>query len=373
MNDAIDSSQKPEILVFVGGGTGGHLFPAIAIADEVQRMKPDARISFIGTKNKIESRVVPERGYAFDTIWISGFTRSLTLKNLLFPLKVLVSLVQSYSILRRLRPSVVVGTGGFVTGPVVYMATLMGIPTLIQEQNSYPGVTTRLLARRVREVHLTFEGTKRYLKTGVNAFVSGNPVRKSIGSIPRAEGLREFSLSTDKPVMLVLGGSLGAASINRAVESNLAALMELGMQIVWQTGTAGYERCAASAGRWSDSVRVQEFIERMEYAYAAADFALCRAGATTVAELTLAGIPSVLVPYPHAAADHQTENARALVNGGAAVMIKDAEVEGQIVAAIRPLAGDAQKRKAMGGQARRLAHPGASTTIASAAIALAQS
>jgi UDP-N-acetylglucosamine--N-acetylmuramyl-(pentapeptide) pyrophosphoryl-undecaprenol N-acetylglucosamine transferase len=372
MND--DSSQKPEqvTMVFVGGGTGGHLFPAIAIAEEVKRMKPGARISFVGTKNRIEGRVVPERGYAFDTIWISGFTRSLALKNLLFPLKVLVSLMQSFFLLRRRRPSVVVGTGGFVTGPVVFMASLMGIPTLIQEQNSYPGVTTRLLAGRVREVHLTFEGTKRYLRAGVNAWVSGNPVRQSIGTTARAEGLREFSLSAEKPALLVLGGSLGAASINRAVENNLAALMDLGIQIVWQTGTADYERCAASASAWSASVRLQKFIERMEYAYAAADLALCRAGATTVAELTLAGIPSILVPYPHAAADHQTENARALVNGGAAVLIRDADIGEKIVGAIQSLVGDPRKRKAMGEQARALAHPRASTTIASAAIALAQ-
>jgi UDP-N-acetylglucosamine--N-acetylmuramyl-(pentapeptide) pyrophosphoryl-undecaprenol N-acetylglucosamine transferase len=364
------SKQGYTVIVFAGGGTGGHLFPAIAIADEVRAQSSRADVNFVGTRHKIESRLVPEHGYPLYTIWISGFRRSISIDNLLFPVKVMVSLMQSFRLMRQLRPAVVVGTGGYVSGPVVYMASLLGIPTLLQEQNSYPGVTTRLLARRAREVHITFETTRRYLRPGTNIRLSGNPIRRAIGSVVRAEGLSRFSLTPDRPVLLVVGGSHGASSINRAIEQMLPGLIERGVQLIWQTGTVGYEHYASAAQRWGN-VRVLKFIDSMEYAYAACDLAVCRAGATTVTELMCAGVPSVLVPYPFAAADHQTENARALVDTGAAVMVKDANVSSELAPAVHGLLADAARRQEMAVRARARARPDAAATIARSVLALA--
>lgn len=201
-------------LVFAGGGTGGHLFPAIAVADEIKERHPDAAILFVGTKGRIEATVVPARGYEFVTIWISGFRRRLSAATFLFPLKVIVSMVQSIRLLRRRRPELVIGTGGYVCGPVVCAAQLLGIPTLIQEQNSYPGVTTRMLAPRATEVHLTFEESRRYLKRQSNVLITGNPTREIIGTVRREAGASAFGIDGTKRTVLVFGGSLGASSIN---------------------------------------------------------------------------------------------------------------------------------------------------------------
>ena len=362
-------------IVFAGGGTGGHLFPAIAIADEVKRLRPETDITFVGTKEKIEARVVPACGYAFTTIWVSGFRRKLTLENLLFPLKLFVSLVQSFILLKKLKPHVVVGTGGYVCGPVVFLASLLGIPTLIQEQNSYPGATTRMLAARVDEVHVSFESSMRFLSGAKNVSVSGNPTRSAIGTISRAEACRYFEVDEGTITLLVFGGSLGARSINTAVLAALPTLGQLSVQIIWQTGPTEYEHVQSAVGKRLASseavVKVFKFIEKMEYAYALADLAVCRAGATTVAELARAGVPSVLVPYPHAAAGHQTENAKALAEGGASVMIPDDQLHEQLVGRIVELLGNSSRRADMAAKARALARPNAATELAQAVLYLA--
>lgn len=362
-------------IVFAGGGTGGHLFPAIAIADEVKRLRPETDITFVGTKEKIEARVVPACGYAFTTIWVSGFRRKLTLENLLFPLKLFVSLIQSFILLKKLKPHVVVGTGGYVCGPVVFLASLLGIPTLIQEQNSYPGATTRMLAARVDEVHVSFESSVRFLSGAKNVSVSGNPTRSAIGTISRAEACRYFEVDEGTITLLVFGGSLGARSINTAVLAALPTLGQLSVQIIWQTGPKEYEHVQSAVGKRLASseavVKVFKFIEKMEYAYALADLAVCRAGATTVAELARAGVPSVLVPYPYAAAGHQTENAKALVEGGASVMIPDDQLHEQLVGRIVELLGNSSRRADMAAKARALARPNAATELAQAVLHLA--
>ncbi len=364
------SGRNPHI-VFAGGGTGGHLFPAIAIADEVKNIRPDSSITFVGTKNKIEARVVPEHGYDFRTIWISGFRRKLTLENLLFPLKLLVALVQSFILIRRIKPDAVVGTGGYVCGPIVYMASLLGIPAVIQEQNSFPGVTTRMLASRVTEVHLAFESSARFLGRKDNIKVSGNPVRSAFGSVTRESAAKFFGLDPAKKLLLVFGGSLGAHSINQAVLGNYREMTGKGIQILWQTGEGDYQRVAAKGVEGKD-IKILKFIDRMAFAYAACDLVVCRAGATTLAELTLAGVPSVLVPYPFAAADHQTENAKVMVESGASILLRDDEVGGKLAGIVTALMGNEQQLSMMAAKARSLGKPGAASSVARAVLALVE-
>lgn len=361
-------------IVFAGGGTGGHVFPALAIADAIKAMNADAALTFIGTREKIEARIVPEHGYAFESIWISGFRRKLTVGNILFPLKVVVALVQSLLLMKRIRPHVVVGTGGYVCGPPLFVATLLGIPALIQEQNSYPGITTRLLASRVDQVHVSFEVTRQFLKRDDNVRLSGNPTRERVGTVAREEGARFFSIDPSRRTVLVFGGSLGAHSINMAMRKSVSRLVEKGVQMVWQTGKADYGAIAEEVDRLNAAhlVKVYAFIDNMEYAYAACDLAVCRSGATTVAELAKAGVPSVLVPYPFAAADHQTENARAMVNAGAAIMIPDADLETALLRTIELVLADAAGLQTMRTKVLTMANPEAARVIARSALDLAK-
>ncbi len=362
-------------VLFAGGGTGGHLFPGLAIADTIRKQHPTAAIRFVGTRNKIEARFVPKRGYEFETIWISGFRRSLEPANILFPVKIVVSLAQSFLILRRFRPQVVVGTGGYVCGPVVFVALLMKIPTLLQEQNSYPGVTTRLLSSRATEVHLTFEISRVHFTRQDNLHVSGNPTRSELGTIPRSEGAKAFNLDPMRRTVLVVGGSLGASSLNQATIAILRDLIRQQVQLLWQTGEKDYDRCATSVSRagkeTKDLVRLRKFIDRVEYAYAASDLVVCRAGATTIAELTRVAVPSILVPYPAAAADHQTENARAMVEADAAVLLSDEDVKEKLGTTIRELLGSPEKLYSMAANARSLARPEAAQDLANRIIELA--
>jgi UDP-N-acetylglucosamine--N-acetylmuramyl-(pentapeptide) pyrophosphoryl-undecaprenol N-acetylglucosamine transferase len=365
--------RRPAFL-FAGGGTGGHLYPAVAIAEELRSLRPDAEIVFAGTRGKIEERVVPERGYRFVPIWISGFRRKIGMETLLFPLKLVVATVQSLILIWKLRPAVVIGTGGYVCGPPVFAASLLGVPTLIQEQNSYPGVTTRLLARRASEVHVSFESTRRYLKRQDNLSVTGNPVRSAMGTVNRQEGAAFFRLRSDRTTLLVFGGSQGATSLNKAMQHILPELIVRDVQVIWQTGQSDYtevmEFLRTVGENVSGQTHVHKFIDNMEYAFAACDLALCRSGASTIAELTLAGVPAVLVPYPFAAADHQTENARAMAEGGAAVMVKDNELGAQLLPRLLELLEDPARRQAMSEKARMLAKPDAARVLARAVLGL---
>lgn len=360
--------EAPGILL-AGGGTGGHLFPALAIADEIKRLRPNARFLFLGTKDKIEARVVPERGYPFRAIWISGFHRGLKPANLIFPVKVAVSLIQSFSVIRSFKPDAVIGTGGYVCGPILFAASMMGIPTVVHESNSYPGITTRLLAARMTRVFTAFEVTNRWMKRRDNIELTGTPVRASLGTVSRADGARRFGLDPGKPTLLVFGGSLGAASINAALLDAIVPLVDAGLQIVWQTGRPEYERIVAATPR-STAVWIGSFIDRMEDAYAASDLVVCRAGATTIAELTALGKPAILVPYPYAAADHQTMNARTLADAGAAVMIRDVDAAAQLIEAAKSLLQDEQRRADMSAACRRMGRPDAGRRIAETILAM---
>ena len=359
-------------IMLAGGGTGGHLYPAIAIADAVRSIDKDAAVLFIGTKGRIEERVVPERGYDLALIWISGVRRSFSFATALVPLKVVTALVQSFMHIRRFKPDVVIGTGGYVSGPPVYVATLLGIPTVLQEQNSYPGVTTRLLAARVQQVHVMFERTKRFLKRQDNILMSGNPVRKTIGSVTRADAAARLGLDPAKQTLLVTGGSQGAASMNAAVLDVMPALAEADMQVLWLTGPRDAEHIKAAVAAMPSAPEgtILPYLERMEDAFAVADLMVSRAGASTLAEIACAGVPSVLVPLPTAAGDHQTENARAMVEAGAAVLCTDATARTALRPLVMELFSDAARRTRMGAAARSIAKPDASMTIARAVLGL---
>jgi UDP-N-acetylglucosamine--N-acetylmuramyl-(pentapeptide) pyrophosphoryl-undecaprenol N-acetylglucosamine transferase len=358
-------------ILFAAGGTGGHLFPAIAIAEEINKMEPDARIAFVGTKNKIEASIIPQKGFAFHTIWISGFHRRLTVENLIFPLKVVVSLFQSFFLIRKTKPDVVVGTGGYVCGPVLYVATLMKIPTVIHESNSYPGVTTRMVASRVSKVLLTFEITKKWLPSANANKIElvGTPTRDSLGKISREAGLKFFNLNPKKKTLLVFGGSLGATTINMTIEKIVDGLTKTGVQIIWQTGEKEAERFESKR---NENVWVGKFIDAMEFAYAAADLVMCRSGATTLAELTRLGKPAILVPYPHAAANHQEMNAHAMVEAGAAMMIKDTDLEARALPTIKEFLSNESMRTTMHERSLVLGRPNAGTEIAQKIMSLAR-
>ncbi len=363
-------------VIIAGGGTGGHLYPGLAIAEAIRALRPDAVIEFVGTRGKIEERVVPAHGYRLRTIWISGLRRTVHVSTLLFPLKVVVSLVQSFLLLKTFRPDVVVGTGGYVSGPVLYVATLLGLPTLVQEQNSIPGVTTRLLGGRVDEVHITFESTRGSLRRQKAIFLSGNPTRASLDAVPREQAAVAFGLESSRKTMLVIGGSQGSVGVNRAVLAAFPELVSSGVQVIWQVGDTDYDRIRrepavqeAEARGW---VRVFRFIDGMGEAYAASDLVVCRAGATTLAELTRVGKPSVLIPLPTAAADHQTANARTMEEAGASVMVPEQKAAAGLAGVVRRLLGDADGLRRMSERAQQLGRPEAGTVLAQAVIRLAE-
>jgi len=363
-------------IVFAGGGTGGHVYPALSIAEAVRRRQADADILFIGTRGKIEARVVPAHGFAFRSITISGFARKLSAETLVFPARVVAAVAQSLGILRSFKPDVVVGTGGYVCGPPLAAGMMMGIPTLIQEQNGYPGATTRLLARRATEVHLTFESSRRYLKRTDNVHVTGNPTRAAIGTVSRAAGAAAFGLDPARTTVLVIGGSQGATALNRVMQRSVGTITETGAQVLWGCGARDAEACQSAVealpGAEAGFVRVLPYIEHMENAYATCDLAISRSGASTLAEMTRAGVPSVLVPYPHAAADHQTANAKVMEEAGASVLIPEARAEVELMGAVMAILRDTGRREAMSAGARSLGRPDAADVLADAVLKLAQ-
>ena len=343
------------------------MFPAIAVADEIKKQNSNAEFLFVGTKGKIEARVVPQRGYAIAFIWISGFHRSLLAGNLLFPVKVVVSFVQSFFLIKRFQPDVVVGTGGYVCGPVLYMASLMDIPMVVHESNSFPGATTRMLSRRATRIFTAFASTARWLKRSDNIELVGTPTREILGTVAREDGLSFFNLNPSKKTALVFGGSLGAASINQAIKEMLNELARSDIQLIWQTGKAEIE----NYGLQMTNCSISKFIDKMEYAYAAADVVVCRSGATTLAELTRLGKAAILVPYPYAAADHQRYNAQTLVDAGAALMILDQDVKSRLKNELLSLLNEDKKRAQMNDASRALGRPNAGKEIAQKILGLA--
>ncbi|MGY6562216.1 MAG: undecaprenyldiphospho-muramoylpentapeptide beta-N-acetylglucosaminyltransferase [Luteibaculaceae bacterium] len=319
-------SQAPKVIIS-GGGTGGHVFPAIAIANAIKEMHPRAEILFVGAKGKMEMEKVPQAGYNIEGLWISGLQRSLTPKNLLFPLKVLVSLFKANSIISRFKPDVVIGVGGYASGPILRMAAARNIPTLIHEANSFPGIANKLLAHKVNTICVAFSGMEKFFPKE-KLVVTGNPVRKEVANIEnkREKALDFFGLRSSKKTILVVGGSLGARTINQSIEAGLKQFKDNDIQLIWQTGKLYEEQARLSLIDLGHQGAVSTaFINKMDLAYAAADVVISRAGAMAIAELCLVKKPAILVPSPNVAEDHQTKNAMSLVNENAALMIKDAE------------------------------------------------
>jgi UDP-N-acetylglucosamine--N-acetylmuramyl-(pentapeptide) pyrophosphoryl-undecaprenol N-acetylglucosamine transferase len=355
-------------ILIAAGGTGGHVFPALAIADEMKKINPSIIFLFVGTKGKIETRVVPKRGYSLALIWISGFHRTLRLENILFPIKVIVSLIQSFMLIKKFHPDVVVGTGGYVSGPILLIALLLNIPTIVHESNSYPGVTTRLVSNYVTYILTAFEATTNWLKRKDNVVLVGTPTDERLGNFSRENGIQVFNFDKKKKVILVFGGSLGATSINNAMKLIIQDLIDLKFQIIWQVGKTDEKIAREMSGL--SNCRISAFIDNMEYAYAAADVVVCRAGATTIAEITRLGKPSILIPYPYAAADHQTFNAKALADVGAALMIPDREVTSRLKNELVGLINDTQKLQQMSETCRKFGKPDAGQKIASKILEL---
>ena len=324
--------MKPPKVIISGGGTGGHIFPAIAIANALKAKNQAVEILFVGAEGRMEMEKVPEAGYKIVGLRIAGLQRSFSLKsikkNLSFPFKLIGSLMKAKKILKEFKPDVVVGVGGYASGPMLRVATGNGVPGLIQEQNSYPGITNKLLGNRVSRICVAYDGMEKYFPKE-KIILTGNPVRKEVVQL---EGKREramefFGLDPNKKTILVIGGSLGARSINQGIKPCLDRFRQQGLQLIWQTGKLFIDEAEkAVASHKEAGIQAHQFIKKMDYAYAAADLVVSRAGAIAVSELCLTQKPSILVPYPHAAEDHQTKNALALVNHGAAVLIPDQDV-----------------------------------------------
>ncbi|HYC39396.1 MAG TPA: undecaprenyldiphospho-muramoylpentapeptide beta-N-acetylglucosaminyltransferase [Chitinophagaceae bacterium] len=330
-------------IIIAGGGTGGHIFPAIAIANALKKLDAGTEILFVGAKGKMEMEKVPQAGYGIKGLDITGFNRSSLIKNVGLPFRLLKSFFQVRSIFRTFRPEAAVGVGGYSSFPVLRLAQARSIPTFIHESNSFAGRSNRMLARRATKIFTGTDGMEKFFPAE-KILVTGNPVRSSIAekTVSREEAVRFFSLDPARTTVLVIGGSQGARSVNEAIESGFARIVENGLQLIWQTGRLFHPKVEVRKSAW-----IGEFITKMEFAYAAADMIVSRSGAMSVAEICVAGKPVVFVPYPHAAEDHQTVNAMRLVNRDAALLIRDAEAREKLVPTVLELAADEERRREM--------------------------
>jgi UDP-N-acetylglucosamine--N-acetylmuramyl-(pentapeptide) pyrophosphoryl-undecaprenol N-acetylglucosamine transferase len=316
-----------------GGGTGGHIFPAIAIARALQKLDPGCDILFVGALGRMEMEKVPAAGYKIEGLWISGLQRRLTIKNLSFPIKVVSSLLKALNIVRIYKPNAVVGVGGYASGPLLRAAAFRNIPTLIQEQNSFPGITNRLLAKKVNKICVAYDGMERWFPKD-KIILTGNPVRHEVMSLEgKAErAIEHFGLISGKPTLLIIGGSLGALTLNESIAAGAEQLNNSGIQVIWQTGKTYFEKAKALVETHNYSnIKVHDFIARMDLAYAIATLVVSRAGAMSVSELSVVKKPCILVPSPNVAEDHQTKNAMALVNHKAAILVKDVDARKDLV------------------------------------------
>ena len=361
--------------IISGGGTGGHIFPAIAIADKIMERWPDASIKFIGAQGRMEMHRVPAAGYDIEGLWISGLQRRLTLDNLSWPFKVVSSLVKARSIIAKFKPDVVIGVGGYASGPALKAAALAGVPTLIQEQNSYPGITNKLLAKSADRICVAYAGMDRWFAAD-KTVLTGNPVRSDMIDIriDRAAAVATFGLDPSKATVLVTGGSLGARTLNQSLAvavDQIAARADV--NIIWQAGKYYIDEYSKSATAALDHVTVLPFIKDMRAAYAAADLVVCRAGALTISELAIVGKPSILVPSPNVAEDHQTKNAMALVDAGAAMIVRDDVAVQQMVSEMYRLIDDEELRKRIVDNIAGFARPQATTDIVDEVAQIAKS
>jgi UDP-N-acetylglucosamine--N-acetylmuramyl-(pentapeptide) pyrophosphoryl-undecaprenol N-acetylglucosamine transferase len=366
--------QRPEISVIIsGGGTGGHIFPAIAIANELKKINPANRILFVGANGRMEMEKVPAAGYTIEGLNISGIQRKLSLSNLALPFKVIGSLLKARKIVRSFKPQVAVGVGGYASGPLLFAASSLKVPSLIQEQNSYAGITNKILSGRVRKICVAYEGMEKYFPKE-KIVMTGNPVRQDILEIAgkREEALRFFGLSPDKKVLLVIGGSLGARTINESIREGIDRIAGGGLQLIWQTGKSFISQARTVTENYGlKGIHAFDFIQRMDLAYAAADLVISRAGASSVSELALVAKPAILVPSPNVAEDHQTKNAMALSTRAAAILVTDAAAREQLINEVLNLAGDHPMQETLRKKIATLAIPDSASRIANEIYALA--
>ncbi len=348
-------------ILLSGGGTGGHIYPAIAIADELKKRYPNANFLFVGASDRMEMEKVPQAGYKIEGLNISGIQRSLSAKNLAFPFKLIQSLYRANKIIKKFRPKVVIGTGGFASGPTLFMANKKKIPSIIQEQNSFPGITNKLLAKKVKKICVAYDGLEDFFPKE-KIIKTGNPVRQDLLEISdkRKEAIRFFKLDENKKTLVVLGGSLGARVINQTIEKYLNNILVNNVQIIWQTGKLyidEYEKYNKTEG-----VHVYEFIQKMDLLYAASDIIISRAGAGTISELCIVGKPIIFIPSPNVAEDHQTKNALAITSNDAALMLKENELE-KFQTTFNELINDVEKQKLLSHNIKKMALPNATKHI----------
>lgn len=357
------SSKKQYKIILSGGGTGGHIYPAIAIADELKSRFPDAKFLFVGASDRMEMEKVPQAGYEIEGLWISGIERKLTLRNLAFPFKLISSLLKSRKIINMFQPDVVIGTGGFASGPLLKSATSKGVPSLIQEQNSYPGITNKLLSQYVDKICVAYEGLESFFPKA-KIILTGNPIRKDLLDIAhkQIEGKDAFTLIHSKHTLLVLGGSLGARRMNQLVEEKLTYFQSKNIQVIWQCGKLYYQQYKHHNAL--ENVQVHAFLNNMDMAYAASDIIISRAGASSVSELCVVGKPVIFIPSPNVAEDHQTKNAKAIAERHAAILIKESELDTQFEVEFDGLLFSPEKRQELSKNIKQLALVNATKDIA---------
>lgn len=356
---------EPYRLIISGGGTGGHIFPAIAIANAFRERHPDSQILFVGAKGRMEMTRVPEAGYKIIGLWISGLQRSMKFSNLLFPVKLIVSYLRAMVIVKKFNPHVVIGTGGYASGPIMMAATRLGVASVIQEQNSFAGLANKQVAKKVTKVCVAYEGMEKYFPKE-KIVLTGNPVRKDILVIAekRDRALSQFGFDTNKKTLLIIGGSLGARTINESILSGIEKFIDAQVQVIWQTGKVYYEEYKSQLSKYDlRKVRVYDFLREMDLAYAAADVVISRSGAIAVSELCIARKPSILVPSPNVAEDHQTKNAMALVSKKAAELVSDKDASTRLVGEALRLLFDESRAEVLRENIGKLAKPNATNEI----------
>lgn len=364
-------TPKPKF-IFSAGGTGGHIYPALATADALRDLLPDAEILFIGAENRMEMEKVPHHGYPIIGLPIQGIQRKLTLKNIVVPFKIVASLLKAKKILKQFKPDVVAGFGGYASGPVLRKAAKMGIPTLLQEQNSFPGLTNRILSKKADSICVAYPGMEQFF-SAEKITLTGNPIRSEIfsNSISQEDGRKFFGLDTQKTTILAIGGSLGARTINESVCEIIPDIISKDYQIIWQTGkNYSYKLCNHFDAAKNKNIFVQEFIYEMPQAYAAADVIISRAGAIAVSEIAAIAKPVIFIPSPNVTDDHQTKNAMVFVNHKAALLVKDDVARESLGSALFALIDDKNARSEMCENLKKLAMPDAAKSIAKKIIEL---
>ena len=348
-------------IILSGGGTGGHIYPAVSIANELKVEFPEANFLFVGAKDRMEMEKVPQAGYQIKGLWISGIQRSISLKNLVFPFKLISSLWNAYRIIKKFKPNVVIGTGGFASGPTLFVANKKGIKTVIQEQNSYPGITNKLLSKKADKICVAYDGLERFFPTD-KIIKTGNPVRQDLLNIDGKleESRSYFNLSCDKKTLVIIGGSLGARTVNNLIEKHIHWFVDNNVQVLWQTGKLYYEEFKKYDEL--EGVQTHAFLNRMDLTYAAADILISRAGASSISELCIVGKPVIFIPSPNVAEDHQTKNALAVVSNNAALLLKESELE-IFQTMFKELLNDESLRNKLSKNIKNLALPNATKEI----------